>query len=57
MIDALKELVQKHWGYGTFRPLQEDAMRAVLDGWIIGRDPDPSVRSEILRDSVGGGPG
>jgi hypothetical protein len=35
-------------------PQQDDV---VLDGWIIGRDPDPSVRSEILRDSVGGGPG
>src|ERR1043166_4701854 len=32
MLDPLKELVLKHWGFATFRPLQEDAMRAVLDG-------------------------
>src|SRR5437763_12633405 len=32
MLDDLKKIVQKHWGYATFRPLQEDAMRAVLDG-------------------------
>src|SRR5882762_2788061 len=32
MFDQLKQLVQKHWGFATFRPLQEDAMRAVLDG-------------------------
>src|SRR5262245_35978377 len=31
MIDQLKAIVQKHWGFTTFRPLQEDAMRAVLD--------------------------
>jgi ATP-dependent DNA helicase RecQ len=32
MMDKLKQLVQKHWGFATFRPLQEDAMRAVLEG-------------------------
>ncbi len=32
MLDELKQLVLKHWGHPTFRPLQEDAMRAVLDG-------------------------
>jgi ATP-dependent DNA helicase RecQ len=32
MIDDLKRIVQKHWGYASLRPLQEDAMRAVLDG-------------------------
>ncbi len=32
MIDDLKNLVQKHWGFATFRPLQDEAMRAVLDG-------------------------
>src|SRR6266513_5671534 len=31
MLDDLKQLVLKHWGHPTFRPLQEDAMRAVLD--------------------------
>ncbi len=35
-------------------PQQDDV---VQDGWVIGRDPDPSIRSQILRDSVGGGPG
>jgi ATP-dependent DNA helicase RecQ len=28
---ALKAIVSKHWGYSSFRPLQEEAMRAVLD--------------------------
>ena len=32
MLDDLKQLVHKHWGFVSFRPLQEDAMRAVLDG-------------------------
>src|SRR5437899_10237138 len=32
MLDQLKQLVLKHWGHPAFRPLQEDAMRAVLDG-------------------------
>ncbi|MSQ94585.1 MAG: DNA helicase RecQ [Gemmataceae bacterium] len=32
MIADLKKLIQKHWGFATFRPLQEDAMRAVLEG-------------------------
>src|SRR5436309_4573727 len=32
MIDQLKQLVQKDWGHPSFRPLQEEAMRAVLDG-------------------------
>jgi ATP-dependent DNA helicase RecQ len=31
-IDALKEVIVRHWGFRAFRPLQEDAMRAVLDG-------------------------
>jgi ATP-dependent DNA helicase RecQ len=31
-IEQLKNTVQKHWGFPTFRPLQERAMRAVLDG-------------------------
>ncbi len=32
MLDELKKLVQKHWGFAAFRPLQEEAMSAVLDG-------------------------
>src|SRR5271154_4915400 len=32
MIDQLRAIVQKHWGYGSFRPLQEESMRAVLEG-------------------------
>jgi ATP-dependent DNA helicase RecQ len=32
MLDQLKQIVLKHWGHPAFRPLQEDAMRAVLDG-------------------------
>ncbi len=29
---ALKRVVEQHWGYQSFRPLQERAMRAVLEG-------------------------
>src|ERR1700724_4646858 len=32
MLDELKKIIAKHWGFSTLRPLQEDAMRAVLDG-------------------------
>src|SRR5207245_5820155 len=28
----LKGVIERHWGFRTFRPLQEKAMRAVLDG-------------------------
>src|SRR5579884_1228495 len=28
----LRSVIVRHWGYDTFRPLQEPAMRAVLDG-------------------------
>jgi ATP-dependent DNA helicase RecQ len=31
-LDDLKRLIERHWGYRTFRPLQERAMKAVLDG-------------------------
>jgi len=31
MIDELQKLVRKHWGHPAFRPLQEDAMRAVIE--------------------------
>jgi ATP-dependent DNA helicase RecQ len=31
-LDELKGLIQRHWGFRTFRPLQERAMRAVLEG-------------------------
>jgi ATP-dependent DNA helicase RecQ len=31
-IDDLKEIIQRHWGFPSFRPLQERAMQAVLDG-------------------------
>ena len=30
-LDAIKQLIQKHWGFSSLRPFQEDAMRAVLD--------------------------
>jgi len=32
MLDALKTAIAQHWGFRTLRPLQEPAMRAVLDG-------------------------
>src|SRR5438552_15391155 len=28
----LKAVIARHWGFKSFRPLQEEAMRAVLDG-------------------------
>src|SRR5437660_12413548 len=28
----LHEVIARHWGFRSFRPLQEPAMRAVLDG-------------------------
>src|SRR5947199_8025818 len=31
-LGALKKIVEQHWGYQSFRPLQEAAMRAVLEG-------------------------
>src|SRR5438093_2878801 len=32
MLDQLKEVITRHWGFRELRPLQEPAMRAVLDG-------------------------
>jgi ATP-dependent DNA helicase RecQ len=32
MLEQLQKIVLKHWGHPAFRPLQEEAMRAVLDG-------------------------
>src|SRR5947208_15574468 len=32
MRDELKQLILKHWGFTTLRPLQEQAMEAVLSG-------------------------
>ena len=31
-MDALREVLARYWGYDTFRPLQQDAMQAILDG-------------------------
>src|SRR5438067_2130012 len=31
-LEALKEIIARCWGFRTLRPLQEQAMRAVLDG-------------------------
>lgn len=31
-LEALKEVIARHWGFRSLRPLQEQAMRAVLDG-------------------------
>jgi len=28
----IRDLLRKHWGYGSFRPLQEDIILSVLDG-------------------------
>src|SRR5687768_1164568 len=32
LIRDLRALIARHWGFTTLRPLQEQAMRAVLDG-------------------------
>src|SRR5213082_4264470 len=32
MPDRLLEHISKHWGYDTFRPLQQEAMTASLEG-------------------------
>jgi ATP-dependent DNA helicase RecQ len=32
MLDQLKEVIARYWGFRELRPLQEPAMRAVLDG-------------------------
>src|SRR2546425_1223039 len=31
-LDDLRRIIERHWGYRTFRPLQEPAMTAVLEG-------------------------
>src|SRR5438067_9438105 len=31
-LDGLKGVIERHWGFQSLRPLQEQAMRAVLDG-------------------------
>src|SRR5882724_11474634 len=31
-LDGLKQVIVRHWGFRSLRPLQEQAMRAVLDG-------------------------
>jgi ATP-dependent DNA helicase RecQ len=31
-IDSLKAIIERYWGFRSFRPLQERAMRAVLEG-------------------------
>src|SRR5688500_321851 len=31
-LSDLKALVEKHWGFRSFRPLQQEAMTAVLEG-------------------------
>ena len=50
---GLKRVIERHWGYRTFRPLQEPAMRAVLDG----RDsvvvlPTGGGSDRIIREAV-----
>src|SRR5579864_2245194 len=32
MWDELLKLIEKHWGFNSLRPLQEEAMTAILDG-------------------------
>jgi len=31
-LPALEDVIQKHWGYDTFRPLQREAMTAAIEG-------------------------
>ena len=32
MKDKIKKILLKHWGYSSYRPLQEDIILSVLDG-------------------------
>src|SRR5713226_2222873 len=32
LLDRLKDVIVRHWGFRTLRPLQDQAMRAVLGG-------------------------
>ena len=32
MLDRLRELISHHWGYDSFRPLQQEAMMASIEG-------------------------
>ncbi|HLN31863.1 MAG TPA: DNA helicase RecQ [Gemmataceae bacterium] len=31
-LEALRNVIERHWGYRTFKPLQEQGMRAVIEG-------------------------
>src|SRR5437868_7943819 len=31
-MQALEDIIRKHWGFRSLRPLQDEAMRAVLEG-------------------------
>ena len=31
-MDQIRKILQKYWGYDAFRPLQQEAMSAVLEG-------------------------
>jgi ATP-dependent DNA helicase RecQ len=31
-VDEIRDVMARYWGYTEFRPLQQDAMRAILDG-------------------------
>jgi ATP-dependent DNA helicase RecQ len=31
-VDALRDVLARYWGYDAFRPLQQEAMRAILEG-------------------------
>jgi len=31
-LEALRNVIERHWGYRTFRPLQEQGMRTVIEG-------------------------
>src|SRR5947209_2023674 len=32
VLDRLRELISHHWGYDSFRPLQQEAMMAAIEG-------------------------
>src|SRR5205085_149650 len=34
LLPALRDVIARHWGFRELRPLQEQAMRAVLDGRV-----------------------
>ncbi len=44
----LLSVIQQHWGFQELRPLQEPAMRAVLDGAILSSSCRPAAANRFV---------